>query len=124
MSRYVGTTTAPATATGAATTASKTSAGRTTNAAMPGTARRSSGSSMTAAPPARSATSQSISPVVWLEAWQGVGEWSAWSVLYECAGTGSVPTWTGAGRASERRSAPQTSAPTAKIAAAHQNAVV
>src|SRR4051812_35302717 len=66
-------TTAPATITGAAATANNTIAGRTTNAAIPGTARRSRGSSMTAAPPVRSATSQSISPAVCPGSRGGVG---------------------------------------------------
>jgi hypothetical protein len=54
----------------------------------------------------------------------GWGERSAWSFLYEGAGTGSAAAWMGAGRVSERRSAPVTSAPAAKMAAAHQKAVV
>jgi hypothetical protein len=40
---------------------------------------------------------------------------------YATAGSGAP--WTAAGRASERRRLPQTSAPTAKMPAAHQKAV-
>jgi hypothetical protein len=40
------------------------------------------------------------------------------------AGSGSGPAWVISGRTSDRRRLPQTSAPTAKMAAAHQNAVV
>ena len=44
---------------------------------------------------------------------------------YQCAGEGcGAPPCVISGRTSERSRLPQTSAPTAKMAAAHQNAVV